>query len=95
MFCLCAFTQDFLQFYVGSLCWLQWQLSATSGLAVAQRQQCCQHTVSVCCLPLLSQKYCKETAHVKLLRDGKVVTCDIVVDAPARLIPFHIKVRSL
>jgi hypothetical protein len=46
------------------------------------------------CVSLLSavQKYCKETAHVKLLRDGKVVTCDIVVDAPARLIPFHIKV---
>lgn len=29
---------------------------------------------------------------MKLLRDGKVLTADIQVDAPSRLIPFHIKV---
>lgn len=31
---------------------------------------------------------------MKLLRDGKELTCDISVDAPSRLIPFHIKVRG-
>jgi hypothetical protein len=30
---------------------------------------------------------------VKLLRDGKELTMDIQVDAPSRLVPFHIKVR--
>jgi len=43
-------------------------------------------------LPPPPQKYCKEVAHVKLLRDGKELTTDITLDAPSRLIPFHIKV---
>ena len=44
---------------------------------------------------LVSQKYVGETAELRLLHDGEERVVSVRLDAPVRLIPFHIKVRGV